>query len=68
MESTTTPTAQSVKARIEKILKAFDTPEMRDQVSGIIYADNGQIDDGDYGDPMKSTKPDFIKKELDGWE
>lgn len=60
--------AQSLKARIEKILKAFDSDEMRDQVSGIIYADNGQIDDGEYGDPDKSTKPDCVQKELNGWE
>lgn len=61
-------TAQSLKARIERILKAFDSDEMRDQVSGIIYADNGQIDDGDYGDPMKSTRPEIVRKELQGWE
>lgn len=60
--------AQSLKARIDKILTRFQG-ETSEYVSGI--NEGGQqavIDDGDYGDPTRSTRPDFVQKELDGWD
>lgn len=60
--------AQSLKARIDRILTRFQG-ETAEYVSGI-NEDRQQpaIDDGEYGDPTRSTRPDFVQKEFDGWD
>lgn len=73
MASTTPTDGQSLRKRVERILKQFAaSPELPDYnlfVSGINSGDDlGAIDDGNYGDPMKSKKPDFIRDELNGWQ
>lgn len=74
MDLTTTTAATRLKARIERILKQFTaSPELPDYnqfVSGINSGDDlGAIDDGEYDDPTKPTnRPDFVQKELNGWE
>lgn len=69
MNSTTTMISVRLKARIDRILKQFAADEIKPFISGINNADDlGAIDDGAYGDPTQSTLPDFVQKELAGWE
>jgi hypothetical protein len=60
------------KARISAILKRFTdptNPDLLNFVSGVNDAgDVGAIDDGTYGDPLRDTRPDFVKRDEDGWE
>lgn len=63
--------AEFLKARIERIVKAFtqdDAPELREFISGLQPAEGGAIDDGAYGDPLRDPRPDFIKEEEQGWD
>ena len=60
-------TRRLVQARIERILKAFtreDVPELQQFVSGVNDPHYPGIDDGDYGDPLKDTRPEWVKKDL----
>lgn len=60
--------ADSVKARIERMLKARFSGELEPFASHVISAGHiGAIDDGDYGDPMQDTTPDFVRKDNQGW-
>ena len=34
----------------------------------LIRAENSAIDDGDYGDPHIDKRPDFVKKDDEGWQ
>jgi hypothetical protein len=66
----TSTTTTSLQASIKRILKAFakaDTPDLAQFVSGVNAPTQGSIDDGDYGDPFKSSKPDFVQKDNAGW-
>lgn len=44
--------------RTEMDEKAFVIPTSR-------YG--GEIHDGDYGDPHRDTRPDFVKQDSEGW-
>jgi hypothetical protein len=69
VNSTTTTAGTRLRARIERILKQFASDDIKPFVSGINNADDlGAIEDGQYGDPTQSSKPDFVQKELSGWE
>jgi hypothetical protein len=66
-----TPATRSLKATFDRILKPFrrdDNPDLISFVSGVNdVAAIGAIDDGEYGDPTKSSKPDFVQKDDIGW-
>jgi hypothetical protein len=66
-----TTSATSLKRHISRILKAFtkpDTPELLGFVSGVNdYSEQGSIDDGSYGDPLRDERPDFVQKDRAGW-
>jgi hypothetical protein len=59
--------------RIERILKPFrrdDNPELINFVSGVNEPAAGAIDDGSdqYGEPLKTQRPDWVQKDLAGWK
>lgn len=63
-------TAAIRKAIIKRILDSFtrkDAPDLLQFVSGVNDASYPGIDDGSYGDPSKSTKPEFVQKDDAGW-
>lgn len=57
-----------LEAKAKRILDRF-SGQMADYVSGVIEEPAGFIDDGaNYDDPLRDTRPDFIKKDNAGWE
>lgn len=61
-------TADIRTALIKRILDAFQDEKLKEFVSGVNAPHYPGIDDGQYGDPLKSTKPDFVQKDDDGWQ
>jgi len=54
----------NIKRQLDKWRKEYDETSMV-----IIPAPERGIDDGSgYGDVSEDTRPDFVKKELEGWE
>jgi hypothetical protein len=66
-----TPATRSLKATFDRILKPFrrdDNPDLISFVSGVNdVAAIGAIDDGEYGDPIRDTRPDFVRKDDATW-
>lgn len=63
-----TPATRSLQATIKRILKPFQSDLLKEFVSGMNDTSAiGAIDDGEYGDPTKSSKPDFVQKDDIGW-
>lgn len=59
------------RARIERILKRFqrpDAPDLLQYVSGVNEAPANTIDDGAHYELPERQTPDFVKKDLHGWE
>jgi hypothetical protein len=57
------------KAIIRRILKTFEADDLQPFVSGVNDADSASIDDGSaYGDIKRDTRPDFVKKDDNGWD
>lgn len=64
-------TAQLVKARIDRLLRRFTDPaqpKLIELISDVVEDTHGRIDDGDYGDPLRDTRPEFVKKDNEGWQ
>lgn len=63
---------QRLNQAINRILAPFrkaDAPELLNFVSGVTDASAyGAIDDGAYGDPLRDTRPDFVKKDDRTWD
>ncbi len=61
-----------LKQTVKRILSKFtkpDAPELLNFVSGVNDTSAyGAIDDGSYGDPLRDTRPDFVKRDDAGWE
>lgn len=59
------------QARIDRLLKPFmrdDTPDLFQYVSGVNEAPTPTIDDGARYEIAERQTPDFVKKDLHGWD
>jgi hypothetical protein len=62
------PPTPSLKAFFKRVLKPFQSEELKGFVSGVNdVAAIGAIDDGEYGDPLRDTRPDFVRKDDATW-
>lgn len=59
------------QARIERIIKQFtrdDAPDLVQYISGVNTVTVGDIDDGVTYEPAERKRPEWVAKDLHGWE
>lgn len=68
------PTMRSLQALTDRLKRQLErdaakTPELA-QYPGFVFGnDDGTIDDGDYGDPLRDTRPEWLRNTEDaGWQ
>lgn len=60
-----------VQARIERLIKQFtrdDAPDLIQYISGITLPTAGNIDDGAAYEPQERKRPEWVAKDMTGWE
>ena len=62
-------TTELRQAIIKRLLARLSKAELEGAVPGFVFTgDAGAIDDGQrYGDTGRDERPDFVKRELEGW-